>query len=166
MSNARVRTLMRTLRPSTPTITLLRGRSDAPFATLSPMFDDAVGEVVEGLWQFVAVHPDSDTPEWAAAAEGGEDGWDPRVSWWVVAVSGGLVLIDPLVEDWHALDLLMSARGDCQGLVRTCHWHQRSAAEAASRYVASALERPDRTRASTRSRVTRSARPWRWSRVT
>ena len=98
------------------------------------MSDDAVGEVVDGLWRFVAVHPESNTPEWKAAAEDGEDGWDQLVSWWVVAVSGGLVLVDPLVEDWQALDLLLSGRGECLGIVRTCHWHQRSVAEAASRY--------------------------------
>lgn len=98
------------------------------------MSDDAVGEVVEGLWRFVARHPESDSPEWTAAAECGEDGFDPRVSWWVVAVAEGLVLIDPLVDDRQALDLLLSDRGDCLGIVRTCHWHQRSVAEAASRY--------------------------------
>jgi hypothetical protein len=91
------------------------------------MSDDAVGQVIDGLWRFVAVHPD-----WTET-QGGEDGWDPRVSWWVVAAPDGLVLIDPLVEDWQALDLLLSDRG-CVGIVRTCHWHQRSAAEAASRY--------------------------------
>jgi glyoxylase-like metal-dependent hydrolase (beta-lactamase superfamily II) len=98
------------------------------------MSDDAVGEVVEGVWRFVSLHPESSTPEWTAAAEGGEDGWDQRVSWWVIAVSEGLVLIDPLVEDWQALDRLLCDRGDCLGIVRTCHWHQRSVAEAASRY--------------------------------
>jgi hypothetical protein len=97
------------------------------------MSDDSVGEVVEGLWRFVALHPESNTPEWTAAAEGGEDGWDQLVSWWVVAVSEGLVLIDPLVEDWQALDLLLSDRGGCLGIVRTCHWHQRGVAEASSR---------------------------------
>jgi glyoxylase-like metal-dependent hydrolase (beta-lactamase superfamily II) len=98
------------------------------------MSDEAVGEVVEGLWRFVALHPESNNPEWTAAAERGEDGWDPLVSWWVVGVAEGLVLIDPLVEDWQALDLLLSDRGDCLGIVRTCHWHHRSVAEAASRY--------------------------------
>lgn len=98
------------------------------------MPDDAVGEVVEGLWRFVALHPDSNSPEWTAAADAGEDGWDQLVSWWVVAVPAGLILIDPLVEDWRALDLLLAERGDCLGIVRTCHWHQRSVAEASSRY--------------------------------
>lgn len=98
------------------------------------MPDDAVGEVVEGLWRFVALHPASSSPEWTAAADAGEDGWDQLVSWWVVAVPTGLVLIDPLVEDWRALDLSLAERGDCLGIVRTCHWHQRSVAEAASRY--------------------------------
>jgi glyoxylase-like metal-dependent hydrolase (beta-lactamase superfamily II) len=92
------------------------------------MPDDVVGQIVDGLWRFVAVHPD-----WTDG-EGGE-GWDPRVSWWVAAVPEGLVLIDPLVEDWQALDQLLSDRG-CVGIIRTCHWHQRSVAEAASRYGA------------------------------
>ncbi len=89
---------------------------------------DSVGEVLEGLWRFEALHP-----EWTEE-EGGEEGWDQRVAWWAVRVSGGLVLVDPLVEDWAPLDQLVDEQGGCAGVVRTIHWHQRSVAEVKSRY--------------------------------
>ena len=88
----------------------------------------AVGEVVDGLWRFEALHP-----EWTED-EGGEDGYEQSVAWWAVAVRRGIVLIDPLVKDWDALDRLLTERGGCAGIVRTCHWHQRSVDEVASRY--------------------------------
>jgi hypothetical protein len=94
------------------------------------MSDHAAGQVVEGLWQFEALHP-----EWTLE-EGGEDGWGQLVAWWAVAAEGGIVLVDPLVDDWEALDRLVAGRGGCAGIVRTCHWHQRSIAEVASRYGA------------------------------
>jgi hypothetical protein len=94
------------------------------------MADGRTGEVIEGLWRFEALHP-----EWSED-EGGEEGWEQDVAWWAVAVSGGLVLIDPLVEDWDALDRLLDDHAGCAGVVRTCHWHQRSIAEVASRYHA------------------------------
>jgi Metallo-beta-lactamase superfamily len=59
-----------------------------------------------------------------------------RVAWWAIATRHGLVLIDPLVDDWDALDQLVADRGGCAGIVRTCHWHQRSVSEVASRYDA------------------------------
>jgi len=90
------------------------------------MADRGTGEVTEGLWQFEATHP-----EWS---EDENDGWEPDVAWWAVSVSIGVVLIDPLVEDWDALDEFLSARGGCVGIVRTCHWHQRSVSEVAERY--------------------------------
>ena len=86
-------------------------------------------EILEGIWQLQAVHP-----EWTED-ESGEDGWDPVVAWWVVKTQRGLVLIDPLVEDWAALDELLETYGGCAGIVRTCHWHQRSIDKAASRYA-------------------------------
>lgn len=85
-------------------------------------------QIIDGLWQFQALHP-----EWTEE-EGGEDGWDPSVAWWAVATAGGLVLIDPLVDDWHVVDGLVADVGGCAGVVRTCHWHERSVAEAAHRY--------------------------------
>lgn len=95
-----------------------------------------IGEVIPGLWRYVARHP-----EWTED-EGGEDGWEPRVAWWAMATDGGLVLIDPLVADWPALDRLVSAHGGCSGIVRTCHWHQRTIPEAADRYGAEVWARP------------------------
>ena len=97
-------------------------------------FLSPVGEIAQGLWQFATLHPDAGSPEWTSALASGEDGWNSLVAWWVVATPGGLVLIDPLVDDWPALDRLLSDRGECVGIVRTCHWHQRSVSEAASRY--------------------------------
>jgi glyoxylase-like metal-dependent hydrolase (beta-lactamase superfamily II) len=90
--------------------------------------EESVGQVLEGVWQFEAEHPE--WSEW----EGGEDGWDPGVAWWIVSTPAGLVLVDPLVEDWREVDRLVEAHGRCAGIVRTCHWHQRAIAEAAARY--------------------------------
>ena len=94
------------------------------------MSDSTVGEIVEGLWRFEALHP-----EWTED-EGDEDGWEQNVAWWAVAVARGLVLIDPLVDDWNGLDRLLDDHGGCAGIVRTCHWHQRSIADVAGRYHA------------------------------
>jgi len=85
------------------------------------------GEIIQGLWRFEALHP-----EWTE--EEGEDGWEQSVAWWAAAAPDGLVLIDPLIDDWDALDALVAAAAGCAGIVRTCYWHQRSIAEVASRY--------------------------------
>ncbi|MFZ0089646.1 MAG: hypothetical protein WAL63_09080 [Solirubrobacteraceae bacterium] len=92
------------------------------------MAESATGQIIDGLWRFEALHP-----EWTEH-EGGEDGWDRAVAWWAVATAGGLVLIDPLADDWDAVDRLVGGGGGCTGVVRTCHWHQRSIADVASRY--------------------------------
>lgn len=92
------------------------------------MTESTVGEIIEGLWRFEALHP-----EWTEQ-EGDEDGWEQSVAWWAVATPRGLVLIDPLVDDWEALDRLLDDQGGCAGVVRTCHWHQRSIADVVSRY--------------------------------
>jgi glyoxylase-like metal-dependent hydrolase (beta-lactamase superfamily II) len=96
----------------------------------------SVGEVLQGLWRFESVHP-----EWTEE-EGSEEGWEPDVAWWALAGPSGLVLIDPLVFDWPGLDRLVEDRGGCAGIVRTCHWHQRSIAEAAARYGAAVWAEP------------------------
>jgi hypothetical protein len=92
--------------------------------------DAPVGEILPGLWRFEALHP-----EWTEE-DGGEEGWEQSVAWWAMAVAPGLVLVDPLVVDWPALDRLVDEHGGCADIVRTCHWHQRSIAEAAVRYGA------------------------------
>ena len=98
--------------------------------------DAAVGEILPGLWRFEAPHPEW-TPE-----DGGEEGWEQSVAWWAVAAAPGLVLVDPLVVDWTALDRLVNEHGSCAGIIRTCHWHQRSVAEAAVRYGAEVWAKP------------------------
>lgn len=100
------------------------------------MNDSSTGEILAGLWQFAALHP-----EWTED-EGGEDGWEQSVAWWAVATEPGLVLIDPLVDDWHELDDLVARHRRCAGVVRTCHWHERSVVEAAARYDARIWAKP------------------------
>ena len=97
------------------------------------------GVALPGLWRFEAIHP-----EWTED-EGGDEGWEPSVAWWAVASGEGLILIDPLVFDWAGLDRLVDAQGGCAGIVRTCHWHQRSIAEASSRYRAEVWAKPPPT---------------------
>jgi hypothetical protein len=96
----------------------------------------STGEILDGLWRFEALHP-----EWTED-EGGAEGWEQSIAWWAIAASSGLVLVDPLVVDWAALDRLVDERGGCAGVVRTCHWHQRSIAEAAARYRAEVWAKP------------------------
>jgi hypothetical protein len=83
-------------------------------------------QILPGLWRFTAEHPD-----W----EEGED-WPAEVAWWAVRGSNGVALIDPLVENWEALDALVQDGGGCAGIVRTVFWHERSIPEAAARYAA------------------------------
>jgi hypothetical protein len=101
------------------------------------MVQSTTGEIIEKLWRFEALHP-----EWTQD-EGDEDGWEQQVAWWAIATPQGLVLIDPLVDDWKALDQLVADRGGCAGIVRTCHWHQRSVSDAASRYSAEVWAKQD-----------------------
>lgn len=97
-------------------------------------------QIIDGLWQFQALHP-----EWSEA-EADEDGWEQSVGWWTVVAAGGLVLIDPLVDDWDAVDRLVADAGGCAGVVRTCHWHERSVAAAARRYGVDVWARRDSDR--------------------
>ena len=96
----------------------------------------STGEILDGLWRFEALHP-----EWTPQ-DGGGEGWEQNVAWWAIAATLGLVLVDPLVVDWPTLDRLVEERGGCAGIVRTCHWHQRSIAEAALRYGAEVWAKP------------------------
>ena len=89
-------------------------------------------EILDGLWRFTAVHP-----EW----QDGED-WEPVVAWWAVQTELGLLLVDPLIDDWDELDELIEHAGGCAGIARTCHWHQRSIAQVADRYAATVWGRP------------------------
>lgn len=97
----------------------------------------STGEILDGLWRFEAIHP-----EWEEEEEGDEDWLKPLVGWWAVRVPAGLVLIDPLIEEWPALDRLIEAQGGCAGIIRTVHWHRRSIPEAASRYQAGVWAKP------------------------
>lgn len=103
-----------------------------------PMAQGTTGEILDGLWRFEALHP-----EWTED-EGEEDGWEQQVAWWAAATPHGLVLIDPLVDDWEALDQLVADRGGCAGILRTCHWHQRSVSDVANRYGAQVWAQPHR----------------------
>ncbi len=90
-------------------------------------------EILDGLWRFTTVHPD-----W----EEDGDGWEPVVAWWAIQTERGMLLVDPLVDDWDELDELIADGGGCAGVVRTLHWHQRSIAEVAERYAADVWARP------------------------
>jgi hypothetical protein len=105
-------------------------------SALSPQRTRATGEILDGLSRFEALLPD-----WTEH-EGGEDGWEQSVAWWSVEVAGGIVLIDPLVDEWDGADRLIAGEGGCAGVVRTCNWHQRSIADVASRYDAGVWARP------------------------
>ncbi len=98
------------------------------------------GEILPGLCRFEALHPEW-TPE-DGPEDDDEEGWEQSVAWWAVAAAPGLVLVDPLVVDWPDLDRLVEDHSGCAGIIRTCHWHQRSIDEAAVRYGAEVWAKP------------------------
>lgn len=85
-------------------------------------------EILAQLYRFEQVHP-----TWTGD-DLGELGCDGVVSWWAVCTAAGLVLVDPLVDDWRDVDDLVKRHGRCAAIVRTCYWHQRSVTEAANRF--------------------------------
>jgi glyoxylase-like metal-dependent hydrolase (beta-lactamase superfamily II) len=93
-------------------------------------------EILSGVWRFESRHP-----EWTEE-EGEAEGWEPEVAWWAVRTGHGLVLVDPLVTDWETLDRLLDEKGGCAGVLRTCHWHQRSVADVAQRYGSKIWAKP------------------------
>lgn len=88
-----------------------------------------VRELRPRLWYWTAPHP-----EWTPDSAG-DDGCERDVgSYAYVSPDGStLVLLDPLVEDWDALDGDVEHHGPPHVLV-TCQWHIRSADAILDRY--------------------------------
>jgi glyoxylase-like metal-dependent hydrolase (beta-lactamase superfamily II) len=86
-----------------------------------------VEEIGPGLWWWSSAHP-----EWAPEDLEDGQGWEQVVSSYALA-GDGLVLIDPLVERWDALDRLVEQHGAPAVLI-TILWHARNAPEILQRY--------------------------------
>jgi thiosulfate/3-mercaptopyruvate sulfurtransferase len=96
-------------------------------------------ETLPGIWFWEAPHPD-----WS---EG--DSWEQTVRSWAIATDVGLVLVDPLIRDdsnpdtaWADLDALAAERGPVHAVIRTLHYHHRSATQASARYDVPIYARP------------------------
>jgi glyoxylase-like metal-dependent hydrolase (beta-lactamase superfamily II) len=92
-----------------------------------------VQEIGSQLWWWTAPHPDW-TPE---DLEGGK-GWEQTVSSYAFLANDKLLLFDPLVEDWAALDRLVEQHGPPAVLI-TILWHVRSSQEILDRYEGAAV---------------------------
>ena len=90
-------------------------------------------EIASRLWWWTATHPDW-TPE---DLEGGK-GWEQVVSSYALTTKDRLVLFDPLLEDWDALDGLVARHGPPAILI-TIFWHTRSSQEVLDRYDGASL---------------------------
>jgi thiosulfate/3-mercaptopyruvate sulfurtransferase len=96
-------------------------------------------ETLPGIWFWEAPHPD-----WE---EG--DSWEQNVRSWAISTDVGLVLVDPMIRDdldpeaaWTALDALAAERGPVHAVIRTLHYHHRSAAQASAHYDVPIYARP------------------------
>jgi glyoxylase-like metal-dependent hydrolase (beta-lactamase superfamily II) len=92
-----------------------------------------VQEIGPQLWWWTAPHPDW-TPE---DLEGGK-GWERIVSSYALLANDKLLLFDPLVEDWAALDGMVERHGPPAVLI-TIFWHVRSSQEILDRYEGASL---------------------------
>jgi hypothetical protein len=85
-------------------------------------------ELAPGLWRWTARHPEWEPdPEPESPAD-----WPPDVGCVAYAGPGGVALIDPLVEDWGALDEVVAGRR--VAVLTTLGFHSRSSDEAVARY--------------------------------
>jgi glyoxylase-like metal-dependent hydrolase (beta-lactamase superfamily II) len=84
--------------------------------------DKDVDELAPGLWHWNAHHPE----------------WKQEVSSYALAGDDTLVLLDPLVSGWKALDALVERHGVPATLI-SVYWHVRSAPEILDRYSGSTL---------------------------
>lgn len=89
-------------------------------------------ELTPDLWWWSLPHP-----EWAPEDLEDGAGWEQIVSSYALARQG-LVLFDPLVEDWDALDELVAQHGPPAVLI-TIMWHVRSAPEILDRYAGASV---------------------------
>jgi hypothetical protein len=91
-----------------------------------------VEELAPGLHRWTARHP-----EWRPGAEPGTpDDGPPEVGSVAYEAPDALVLIDPLVADWAALDALVERHGRPVVVLTTMRFHGRSRDEVAERYGA------------------------------
>jgi glyoxylase-like metal-dependent hydrolase (beta-lactamase superfamily II) len=90
-----------------------------------------VEKIAPQLWWWTAPHP-----EWTPEDLEGGQGWEEIVSSYAL-VDDGLVLFDPLVEDWDALDALVERHGP-PAILLTVLWHGRSAPAILERYEGAA----------------------------
>ena len=90
-------------------------------------------EVAPGLYWWNEPHP-----EWNPEDLEGGQGWEQIVTSYALVRERELVLFDPLVTDWTALDRLVQEHGAPIILV-TILWHARSSQEILDRYDGAAL---------------------------
>ena len=89
-------------------------------------------ELAPGLHRWTARHP-----AWEPGAEPESPAdWPPDVGCVAYEAPDALVLVDPLVEDWEALDALVERHGRPVVVLTTMRFHGRSRAEVADRYGA------------------------------
>lgn len=89
-------------------------------------------ELAPGLHRWTARHP-----AWEPGAEPGSPGdWPPDVGCVAYEAPDALVLVDPLVEGWEALDALVARHGRPVVVLTTMRFHGRSRDAVAERYEA------------------------------
>jgi thiosulfate/3-mercaptopyruvate sulfurtransferase len=96
-------------------------------------------QTLPGVWFWEASHPD-----WSPG-----DSWEQSVRCWAIRTEVGVVLVDPLVRDdldataaWEPLDALAAEHGPMAAVIRTLHYHHRSAAQVSARYDVPIYARP------------------------
>jgi glyoxylase-like metal-dependent hydrolase (beta-lactamase superfamily II) len=90
-------------------------------------------EIGRGLWWWTASHPD-----WAPEDLEGGKGWEQVVSSYALAADDGLVLFDPLIDDWDLLDRQVEQYG-APAILITIFWHVRSSQQILERYDGASL---------------------------